>query len=179
MENNQSDEVMSKKERRERKQQAKLEARNSAIQNRRMAKALHWIGWGTVGAAIIAGVIWFVMSQPKVPESEIVSRNGLHWHPTLEIYVKGEKVEFPANIGIGATHQPVHTHEDAAEGVVHLEMQGLVRTRDITLGQFFKSWGKDIGSLGVNVRMTVNGQENMELENYQMQDSDQIVLRYE
>lgn len=172
MENSQNSEYVSKKER-------KQKAKKLALQNRRTTKVIQLVSWGVLGVGVIGGLIWFVMSQPKIPESEIISRNGLHWHPTLEIYVKGEKVEFPANIGIGAVHQPVHTHEDATEGVVHLELQGLVRAPDITLGQFFMSWGKDIRSLGTSITMTVNGQENADLENYQMQDKDQIVLRYE
>lgn len=176
MENSQPNEYVS---RRERKEQAKLEAKNSAVQKRRTEKFVRLIGWSLVVAAIIGSLLWFVMSQPKIPDAEIISRTGIHWHPTLEIYVKGEKMEFPANIGIGAAHQPVHTHEDAKEGVVHLEFQGLVRKNDTTLGRFFKGWGKDIRSLGANVTMTVNGEENIDLENYQMHDKDQIVLMYE
>ena len=34
-------------------------------------------------------------------------------------------------------------------------------------------------SFGTNVKMTVNGKENTEYENYAMQDKDKIELRYE
>ena len=34
-------------------------------------------------------------------------------------------------------------------------------------------------SFGTNMRMTVNGIENTEYENYQMKDGDTIELRYE
>lgn len=170
---------LTKKERKELKRQEKMEAKEATIQTRHTKKIVRWITWSTFGVAIIAGLVWFVASQPKTPESEIVSRNGFHWHPELSIYVKGEKQEFPANIGIGAVHQPIHTHEDAKDGIVHLEFQGMVRKQDITLGQFFKSWGKDIRSFGTTTKMTVNGKENTELENYQMQDKDKIELRYE
>lgn len=179
MENNPGNEYVSKKMRKERKQEEKLEAKKSIDQNRRTKKLIQLMGWSVFGSAVVAGLVWLVVSQPKTPDPEIVSRNGLHSHPRVEIYVRGEKQELPPNIGIGAVHKPVHTHEDATEGVVHLELEGLVRKSDITLGQFFKSWDKDIQSLGTNVKMTVNGQENTELENYQMQDNDQIVLRYE
>jgi hypothetical protein len=118
------------------------------------------------------------VSQPKTPESDIASRSGLHWHPELAIYVKGVKQDLPANLGIvGSSMAPVHTHE--ADGVIHLEFQGLVRKSDITLGQFFKSWGKDMRSFGTNLKMTVNGKENTEYENYIMQDKDKIELRFE
>ena len=170
---------LTKKERKELKRQEKMEAKEAVIQTRRTKKIIQWVGWSTFGVAIIAGLVWLVASQPKSPEGEILSRNGFHWHPELAIYVKGEKQEIPANIGLGAVHQPIHTHEDANQGIIHLEFQGLVRKSDITLGKFLQSWGKDINSFGTNVKMTVNGQENTELENYQMQDKDRIELRYE
>lgn len=179
MENNQPIEQLTKKERKELKRQEKMGEKEAAIQSRRTKKIIQRIGWSAFGVAVIAGLVWLVASQPKTPEGDIISRNGFHWHPELAIYVKGEKQEFPANIGIGAVHQPIHTHDDAAQGIVHLEFQGLVRKQDITLGQFFKGWGKDIRSFGTNVKMTVNGKENIEYENYQMQDKDKIELRYE
>ncbi len=60
-----------------------------------------------------------------------------------------------------------------------MEFQGLVRKENATLGQFLKNWGKDINSFGTNVKMTVNGEENLELENYVMQDKDRIELNYD
>lgn len=170
---------LTKKERKELKRQEKMEVKEAAIQTRHTKKIIRWIAWSTFGVAIIAGLIWLVASQPKTPEGDIISRNGFHWHPELAIYVKGEKQEFPANIGIGAVHQPIHTHDDATQGIVHLEFQGLVRKNDIMLGQFFKGWGKDIRSFGTNMTMTVNGKENIEYENYIMQDKDKIELHYE
>lgn len=169
---------LTKKERKELKRQEKLEEKEATIQNRQTKKIIRWIGWSTFGVAIIAGLIWLVASQPKTPEGDILSRNGLHWHPELAIYVKGEKQETPANLGVGGSFMaPVHTHE--ADGVIHLEFQGLVRKSDITLGQFFKSWGKDMRSFGTNMKMTANGKENIEYENYIMQDKDKIELHYD
>lgn len=124
------------------------------------------------------GMIWWSKILQKNDPN--ISRNGLHWHTELSVYVRGEKQEIPPNLGIGAVHQPMHTHtEDAAQGVIHLEFQGLVKKSDVTLGKFLKIWGKDMNSFGTNVKMTVNGQENTELENYVMQDGDKIELRYE
>ena len=125
---------------------------------------------------LFGGSIWWSKSLQK-SDPNIISRNGLHWHPELTIYVKGEKIEIPQNLGLGTVHLPVHTHEDLP--IIHLEFQNLVRKQDITLGQFFKSWGKDINSLGINVNMTVNGVENTELDNYEMKDGDKIELKYE
>jgi len=127
---------------------------------------------------LIGGVWWSKSLQSKDPD--LLSRNGLHWHPELAIYVKEEKQALPTNIGISPLGMtPIHTHDDATLGIVHLEFSGLVHKEDVTLGQFFTNWGKDINSFGTNVKMTVNGVENTELGNYVMQDKDKIELRYE
>ncbi len=136
-----------------------------------------WLIIGIV-VLIIGLLVWSKFLQNNDPE--IISRSGLHWHPELVVYVKGEKQEIPANLGLGAVHKPIHTHtEDAAQGVIHLEFQGLVQKDDTKLGQFFTIWGKDIGVFGTNMKMTVNGKENTEYENYLMQDKDKIELHYE
>ncbi|OGI89501.1 hypothetical protein A2911_00505 [Candidatus Nomurabacteria bacterium RIFCSPLOWO2_01_FULL_40_15] len=140
-----------------------------------------------VGIIVIlfAGSIWWSkIIQSSDPD--VISRNGIHWHPILEIYIKGEKQEIPVNIGIGGQYTslpmgmaPIHTHDDANLGIVHLEFSSLVRKEDIILGQFFANWGRDINSFGQNVSMTINGVSNTELGNYVMQDKDKIELRYE
>lgn len=134
---------------------------------------------------LTGGAVWWSKSlQSNNPN--VVATNGLHSHPILEIYVKGEKQPIPPNIGIGGQYSslpmgmaPIHTHGDAVEGVVHLEFGGAVRKNDITLGEFLKTWGKDISSFGSNVKMSVNGVENSELDKYVMGDGDKIELRYE
>lgn len=157
-----------------------MEAKESAIQTRHTKKTIRWIAWGTFGIGIIASLVWLVASQPKTPEGDIISRSGFHWHPELAIYVKGEKQEIPANIGIGSVHQPIHTHiDDNKQGVIHLEFQGLARKQDVELGQFFKNWDKDMRSFGTSMKMTVNGKENTEYENYVMQDKDKIELHFD
>ncbi|MEK7094026.1 MAG: hypothetical protein AAB903_01650 [Patescibacteria group bacterium] len=170
---------LTKKERKELKRQEKLEVKETVSKQRHTKKILQWIGWSALGVAIVGGLVWLVASQPETPESEIVSRSGFHWHPELTIYIKGEKMEIPENSGIGAVHQPIHTHDDSDQGVVHMEFQGLARKQDVTLGQFFKNWGKDMRSFGANMKMTVNGKESTEYENYVMRDKDKIELRFD
>ena len=131
----------------------------------------------TVTVLLVIGGIWLVSHPSSTSDSEIITQTGLHWHPQLEIYVKEEKQEIPQNIGLGAVHQPMHTHEDLP--LIHLEFGGIVREEDIMLGKFFEIWGKDMRSFGTNMRMTVNGEENTEYENYIMKDGDKIELRYE
>ena len=129
-----------------------------------------------VVVALLIGSTWLSNSLQN-SDPDVLAGNGLHSHPLLEIYVKGEKVEIPQNIGLGATHRPVHTHDDLP--IIHLEFSGVVRKEDVMLGEFFKSWNRDMRSFGSIVHMTVNGKENTEYENYVMRDGDKIELRYE
>ncbi len=119
------------------------------------------------------------LEKLKNSQSEIISSNGLHWHTELAIYVKGEKIEIPPNIGLGTVHNPIHTHaEDSAVGTIHLEFPGVVRINDTKLGEFFKVWNKDINSFGTNIKMKINGIESTEFGNYFMKDGDKIELKY-
>jgi len=127
---------------------------------------------------LLIGAVWWSKSF-QTNDTNIISTTGLHWHPKLVIYVKGEKLEIPADVGIGAVHLPIHTHEDITSDIIHLEFGSMVRKQDILLKQFFKSWNKDINSLGLIVKMTVNGQENTELGEYIMKDKDEIELWYD
>lgn len=130
---------------------------------------------GAAVALLILGTFWSRQLQARDPS--ILSRNGLHWHPTLEIYVGGERVDIPDNIGLGALHKPVHTHDDLP--IIHLEFSGIVREEDAMLGRFFESWDKDMRSFGDTMRMTVNGVENSDYERYIMRDKDVIKLIYD
>ena len=173
-------EQLSKKDRHALRRQEKETQRESTLKAKRIKHIARW--WISVALTtlLVGGLIWYIaVSRPSISEGDIVSRSGFHWHTELAIYVKGEKQEIPANIGIGAVHQPIHTHDDSDKGIIHLEFQGLVRKQVITLGQFFKNWDNDLRSFGTNIKMTVNGEENTEYENYIMQDKDKIELRYE
>src|SRR3989344_8946196 len=140
---------------------------------------LFFIAIGALVVLALASI--FILPKPsgtvQSNDPDIVAVSGMHWHPQLEIYVKGEKIEIPQNIGIGAVHQPMHTHDDLP--IIHLEFPALVRTQDIMLGRFFEIWGKDMRSFGSNMRMMVNGGENTEYENYIMGDGDKIELHYD
>ncbi|QQG38272.1 MAG: hypothetical protein HYS26_01850 [Candidatus Kaiserbacteria bacterium] len=133
--------------------------------------------------AFIALAVASIFLLPKPDGSnlsqdpDILATNGMHWHPQLSIFVKGEQIEIPQNIGIGSVHQTMHTHDDLP--LLHLEFPALVRQADATLGRFFSIWGKDMRSLGANMRMTVNGQVSTEYENYVMHDGDKIELHYD
>lgn len=124
---------------------------------------------------IIGGFGWSKYLQSNNPN--VASAGAFHWHPELTIYAKGEKVEIPQGIGLAGGHKPMHTHDDLP--VVHLEFGGPAKNEEIMLGAFFRYWGKEFNSFGTNVKMTVNGKENTDFENYVMKDGDKIELRYE
>ena len=133
---------------------------------------------GILFLGVFGALVWYASAGPSVAEAEILSRRGLHWHPELIIYMKGEKQILPADIGLGAIHNPVHTHD--AGGVIHLEMEGLVKKEDTTLGEFFKVWNKTFSDFGTTTpRMLVNGEENAELLAYPMKDKDKIELYFD
>ena len=136
---------------------------------------------------IIATILIFVggaflmtkQSTSQVPDGEIVDKKGVHWHPKVVIYIKGEKEELTDGIGLGAVHETIHTHtQDYKNGVVHIEKQGIVTKDDIKLGRFFQIWGKKLSDNGP-FKMYVNGNENTDYENYLMQDKDLIEIKYE
>jgi|SRR3989344_2227099 len=151
------------------------------------------IGGAVLTILLIVGIsVLLSKNSPpstSVPEDQIVTKNGLHWHPKADIYIKGEKQEFTDSIGLGAIHQPMHTHaEDYKDGVVHMEMQGVVTKDETRLERFFEIWGKEFSSTQIfefknsteaALKMLVNGKENSDFENYKMQDGDKIEIRYE
>lgn len=173
-------EKLTKKERRELKRAQKIEVAELRMSKERRKKILTWATLLLLAALIVTGLYFVVKSNESRDENNpIISRNGIHWHSELAIYVKGEKQILPTNIGIGTIHQPIHTHDDSDKGVVHMEFQGTVRENDTTLGQFFKNWNKDMQAFGSNMRMIVNGKDNFDFGNYIMQDKDKIELFYD
>lgn len=146
-----------------------------------------FIGIGLATVLILVGGIfllsWQQSKEASIPEGDIISRKGIHWHPQLSIYIKGKQQEIPKDFGLGARHLPIHTHDSS--GTLHLEMGGVVTRDEIKLGNFFQLWGKKFNSecvvdeCGGKVKMSVNGKENKELENYLMKDKDNIEIKYE
>lgn len=175
MEENQHNEL-TRKERKELRRQERTEEKHTLARQRATKRITKIV----LGVAIVAGSIavftWYIASRPPIPEGEIISRRGLHFHPELTVFVEGEKVELPANLGIGAVHNPIHTHDTS--GVIHLEFQGVVRRDDLKIEKFFEVWGKNFMEFGSSVTMTVDGEENAELQNYVMGDGDKIELHY-
>jgi sulfur carrier protein ThiS len=160
-------------------------------------KGLLFIGAGTL--AVLGIIMVIVMSSPEQKltntfdgtDNDIVSQEGIHWHPELAIYIKGQKQEIPTNIGIGGTGpmgmEPLHTHDSS--GQIHAEWQvGPIKKGNLKLARFFEQWAKTFNKDQIldsktgeegTVKMTVNGQPNTDYENYIMKDGDKIEIRYE
>ena len=143
------------------------------------------IGWVVFGLIAVGFVVWIV-TLPRVSDGELLSKNGIHYHPHLSVTIKGENVPIPQGLGLGAVHNPIHTHDP--DGIIHLEFEGVVRKDDTKLGRFFEIWDKDFSKdsimgnktgEGGTVKMKVNGAENTEFENYLMKDGDKIEIIYE
>jgi hypothetical protein len=89
----------------------------------------------------------------------------LHHHADLLIYINGQPVTVPQNIGLSSDVQsPLHTHTD--KGTIHIESQD--PNFQPVLGQFMDVWGVyftseclagDCASGDTKIRAYVNGQE--------------------
>ncbi|MBI4261959.1 hypothetical protein HY624_00345 [Candidatus Uhrbacteria bacterium] len=179
------DEQLSKQEQRRLEYVAAERTRSRKQFVRRFMK---WALIIVLAVGVVGYFIWFVANQPVPAEADIISRNGMHWHPHLRIAIKGKEEVIPPGIGLGAVHDPMHTHDP--DGIIHLEYgQGMRVTKDDTrLGRFFEIWGKQFtkecifdsctGGEGT-MKMMVNGKENTEFEHYAMQDNDKIEIIYE
>lgn len=166
------------------RKQEKEAARNHSVRSRKFKR---WATWLLVIGGSAGLFVWWAASQKPIPEEDVVARRGLHWHPELTISIKGQQQDIPANLGIGAVHNPIHTHDST--GVLHLEFEGRRVTKDdIRLGQFFKLWDKPFSSSCIfdtcngsdgQLKMTVNGKPNTAFDQYIMRDKDKIEIRYE
>ena len=74
---------------------------------------------------------------PQLPWGDMNLK--LHTHQHLDVYILGNAVTVPANIGISSDPKfisPLHTHD--ARGIIHVESPVV---RSFTLGQLFDVWG--------------------------------------
>ena len=111
-----------------------------------------------------------------------------HTRSTLSIFIDGDEISIPQNIGIQDSVCPdgmrgIHTHDDS--GRLHIETPSQV---DAPVGAFFNIWGEVFNSGQIldnkenseyEVLMYVNGEINEEYENYIMLDNDVIEIHYQ
>ena len=111
-----------------------------------------------------------------------------HTHSTLSIFIDGDEISIPQNIGIQDSECPdgmrgIHTHDDT--GRLHIETPSQI---DAPVGAFFNIWGETFNSEQIfdniansdnEVVMRVNGVINDEFENYIMLDGDNVEIFFQ
>lgn len=107
------------------------------------------IGGGVVVALVIVAIVVARLRQQSSSDAAAAA-GGVgcstteqlvyHTHAHLDIFVNGQPVTIPANIGIEPTCiYWLHTHDTT--GVIHEESPV---QKTLTLGQFFKVWGQPL-----------------------------------
>ena len=114
-----------------------------------------------------------------------VGDESYHVHALLSVFVGGNPVTVPANIGIDQEARfmsPLHTH--TPDGVIHFEAD---EPAPFTLGQVFAVWGVDFSPtrLGAytaqadqRVHVFVNGERVEDPLRYRIADQDNVVVAF-
>lgn len=114
-----------------------------------------------------------------------VGDESFHVHALLSLFVDGEQVPVPTNIGIDQSsgyHSPLHTH--TPDGVIHFEAD---EPSPFTLQQVFSMWGVDFSSdrlgaytpeAGKQIHVYVNGEPVADPGGYEIEDGDNVVVAY-
>lgn len=147
-----------------------------------------------IGFSLIVGILFIVLSlllwksfqDSKAPFEKQCVRHGpkgVHTHPTLKILIDGMEQEIPKNIGVKSFFcmRPLHTHDKS--GRLHIESKIV---RNFTIRDFFTIWNKRFTKSCIfeycinngTLKMSVNGKENLEFENFIMHDGDNILVEY-
>lgn len=141
--------MASRKEQKERLRRERLEQEKAIARQQRRARRLR-IAAVAGAAVVVAGVLAAVRPwEQSPPEPFTYDEAGLakriadaglreggseHVHPKLSVRVRDKTIGVPANMGVGAVHAPMHTHEP--DGVMHIEGEP-----DPTLKEFMAIWG--------------------------------------
>jgi hypothetical protein len=108
-----------------------------------------------------------------------------HFHPHLSLYLNGDGIPIPTNVGIDPSASPeamasLHTH--SSDGTIHVE--GMSRA---TLGQLFEIWGVTFSKAQLGpyrasgdrvVRMWVDGKRSTAFGEQQLADGQRIVIAF-
>lgn len=78
-----------------------------------------------------------------------------HIHVPIWLFIDGEEVPVPADVGIGSVHSPIHMHE--ANRQLHVESAD--PTRVFNLGEFFDVWGVRFTSTCIGGHCEAGGAE--------------------
>lgn len=143
-----------------------------------------------IGVIVILGVLLVFTSQLQT-NSQVRFVEGtnvaclpnghqqlaLHVHPTLAIFVDGEREPIPANVGIiGSCMSEMHTHDTS--GTLHIETASRARFNELSLSDFFDVWGQPLDREGYTMEVSVNGTPVSSVDEVPLEDLAQIELRY-
>lgn len=110
---------------------------------------------------------------------------AFHIHPVVSVFVRGDQVEVPTDIGISPAAQAMaalHTHDTA--GTIHVESPVV---RDYSLGLFFAVWGvrltkRCVGGYcaggGKGLRAFVDGKAVANPREIKLEDGERIVVAF-
>ncbi len=185
--------AQSKHEMRQLKKEEKRSAEKAERKRTEQSKLIKRSMYIAVPVLVIISVSVFLTSQPEASSTANtgsaadIPKTPIHWHPKLEILIKGQEYPVPMNLGAsGSVHFPVHTHTEN-DGTLHYEVNNPT-PENMPLRYFFeKVWRKQFNSTCIldycnsdseTVKMFVNGDENSEFENYIPKDRDQIRIEF-
>jgi hypothetical protein len=110
---------------------------------------------------------------------------NFHIHSTVLIYIDGEQMPVPANVGVRPNECLFWLHTHDGTGLIHVEAP---EKRDFTLGQFFAVWGQPLSSTQLldqtadathEITVTINGEPyEGNPADIVFADLDTIVLQY-
>ncbi len=158
----QSTRQQSRQERRREEQRRHEEERQRAARRKRITT----VGLVAVGVLVVVGLVYFVIVQRQTPTNaayppidnvscDSLEHSDFHIHAHVTIYIGGNKVPIPAQVGIapdGSCLYWLHTHSD--DGVIHIEApKGL----SITLKNFLDIWEQRFQQLGYPSQLAQSG----------------------
>ena len=169
--------MVKEKDQRERKKEL---GQNSKHRNKLIA-----IG---IIAGIIVAIAYVSYDLDKAPKSAAQVIDGiacntneytiLHNHAHLDVFVNGNSVPVPAQIGIVDKTCLYWVHTHSTNGVIHIESP---KSREFTLGEFIDIWKatNEFPISGATPKIFVNGQAvSTSLSETKMQKHDEIVIVY-
>lgn len=162
------------------------ESEEPTLTREQKRKIKNWsIGIGVLALLLVLGFYLFGRGAEDADAGNAVNipSGPIHWHPELKILIDGEEILIPAGIGLTGDHKPLHTHE--SNGTLHVENQYPTK-KNMRLGYFFEVWDKEFSNDCIftyctatgTLRMTVDGVEKLEFDDYILQDGDKIVIEY-
>lgn len=140
-----------KDQRRREREEAELLAQRAA---RRRTRQLA----GAVGVAVVATVVSVLVLVMRIDDRETLreqfaaeprglaqrmaradlARGSDHFHPILKVYVNGQQVAVPDDIGVGEDGVTAPLHRHPGDEMLHAEG---AREGELTLGQVMAVWG--------------------------------------